>query len=278
VKAVDKGVFSVYANQQLKAGDTLDVMPPEGRFILRTHSDNQNNYIGFAAGSGITPILSILKAVLEDEPKSTFTLVYGNRSPQEAMFSSEISGLKQLYADRFTVGSIFSKTREEDALFGRIDRANVNFLLKNKLPFDRYDKYFLCGPESMIETVKELLQEKGVKQDDILFELFTSSQQPEEFAAQGDEVEVTIVLDDDTETFKMDKQVSILQAALDHGIEAPYSCQGGICSTCIARLTEGTAEMRKNQILTDAEVAEGFILTCQAHPTSNAIKVDYDDI
>jgi len=278
VKLVEDGLFSIFANQRLQEGDSIEVMPPDGRFTLSPDPTSSGHYLAFAAGSGITPVLSILKTVMEEEPKSTFTLVYGNKTPEEAMFMKEISGLRQLYQKRLVVENIYSKTREDGALFGRIERSTVNYLFKNKLKETQYDKYFLCGPEGMIDTVREILHEKGVSDQDVLFELFTSNADNEVVSPDGGMVKVTITLDEETESFQMSPEQSILQAALDHGIEAPYSCQGGICSTCIAKLTEGKAEMRKNQILTDGELEEGFILTCQAHPTTDSITVDYDDI
>jgi len=277
VKKVKNGTFSVYANETLKEGNSLDVMPPEGKFTHSPQHDNANHYLAFAAGSGITPILSIVTSVLEEEPGSSFSLVFGNQSLEETMFANDIAELKNNYPDRFHVEYLFSRKNEDIGLFGRIERSTVNYLLKNKLPQADFHSYFLCGPEPMIQTVSEILKEKGVSEDTIHFELFTTTAEDTEVVTEG-KASITVILDDETESFVMDSDTPILTACLDHGLDAPYSCQGGICSTCIARIAEGKAEMRKNQILTDEEIEEGLILTCQAHPVSPSLTVDYDDV
>ena len=278
VKKVKNGAFSVYANETLKAGDSLEVMPPEGKFTLEVKKGNANHYLAFAAGSGITPVLSIMTSVLEGEPSSTFTLIFGNQSLQETMFSEDIERLLNDYPDRLTVEYLFSRRKEDFGLFGRIDRSTVNYILKNRLARIDYHSYYLCGPEQMIQTVTGLLKEKGVSEDQIHFELFTSSSDTASEIVTEGQTQITVVLDDETESFVMDRDTPILNACLDHGLDAPYSCQGGICSTCIARIKEGKAEMRKNQILTDDEIEEGLILTCQAHPVSANVTIDYDDV
>ena len=278
VKKVKNGSFSVYANEELEAGTSLEVMPPEGTFTLSPASDRTNHYMAFAAGSGITPILSIMTSVLEEEPVSRFSLIYGNQSLEETMFVDKIKELQEKYADRLQVEYLFSRKKEEFGLFGRIDRSTANYLLKNRLPQSEVHSFYLCGPEPMIETVTELLSERGIDANRIHFELFTSSSEENSAAIGEGQTEITVILDDDTESFVMDKGSPILTACLDQGLDAPYSCQGGICSTCIARITEGKAEMRKNQILTDEEIEEGLVLTCQAHPVTPTVTVDYDDV
>ncbi len=278
VKKVKDGAFSVYANERLKTGDKLEVMPPEGKFTLTPDTGKAGRYLAFAAGSGITPVLSIVKTVLEEEPLSTFALVYGNQSMEETMFSGELHELEVRYPDRFALEFVFSRRKEEKGLFGRIDRSNINYLLKNRFTNVDFDTYFLCGPEPMIRTVEELLLERGVSEENIRFELFTPpAKDKKEVVAEG-QSEITVILDGDTETFIMKRDQPVLNACLDHGLDAPYSCQGGICSTCIARITDGKAEMRQNQILTDDEIDEGLILTCQAHPLTSRLTVDYDDV
>ncbi len=278
IKQVEGGTFSVYANTVLKQGDAIEVMPPEGKFILDGASETSKDYIAFAAGSGITPVLSIITSVLEEESNSTFSLVFGNRSMEEAMFASDILKLKQEYPDRFFSEFIFSRKKEDTGLFGRIENSTINYLFKNKFAGRNFDAYYLCGPEAMIETVKALLKEKEVAKNKIFFELFTTTDAALPDELHDGKTQVTIVLDDETETFIMKQNSSVLEAALKHGLDAPFSCQGGICSTCIARIKEGKAEMRKNQILTDEEIAEGLILTCQAHPITPALHIDYDDV
>jgi ring-1,2-phenylacetyl-CoA epoxidase subunit PaaE len=278
VKKVKDGTFSVYANTKLKAGDTVEVMPPEGHFIFEPDVSNKNTYAAFAAGSGITPVLSIVQDVLEREVNSKFVLVYGNQSLQETMFYSELEALKSKHPDRFKIEYIFSRSKEQNALQGRIDKSVVNYLLKNKYGEVNFSKYYLCGPEEMIDEVTDTLLQRGVDKETIVFELFTSSEEGELSQAHEGNTKVTVTLDDDIETFEMSQKQSVLDAALEHGLDAPFSCQGGICSTCIARVKKGKVEMRKNQILTDSEIEEGFVLTCQSHPTTPELEIDYDDV
>ncbi|MEP6261302.1 MAG: ferredoxin--NADP reductase [Gillisia sp.] len=277
VKEVAGGKFSFLANNTLKAGDVLEVHPPEGKFIFEPGNKPQN-YVAFAAGSGITPVLSIIKTVLTSETDSTFVLVYGNKSIEETIFFKELLELQVTYPERLFVEFIYSRTREENAQFGRIETSTVNFVLKNKFKDTGFEKYYLCGPEEMIKSVTEILKSNGVKEESILFELFTTTEAaPVETAIDG-EVKLTIIVDDEESTFTMDNKKTVLEVALDNDIDVPYSCQGGICSSCIARIKEGKAEMRKNMILTDSEIDEGLILTCQAQPTTPVLKVDYDDV
>ncbi|MDP5198428.1 ferredoxin--NADP reductase [Flavobacterium sp. DG2-3] len=279
VKAVKNGLFSQFANTKLKAGDVLEVGQPEGKFTFEPDAERQKNYAAFVAGSGITPVLSIIKSVLKNEPKSSFVLVYGNKTPENTIFHQELHDLQLQYVGRLFVHYVYSQAKAENALFGRIEKSTVNFVLNNKHKELEFDKFFLCGPEEMINTVSNVLKEKNVKESAIKFELFTSSS--EEHAIQGSQeghTKITVLVDDEETTFEMSKKQTILDAALKQGVDAPYSCQGGICSSCLGRVTTGSAEMTKNSILTDSEIAEGLILTCQAHPTSETIYVDYDDV
>jgi ring-1,2-phenylacetyl-CoA epoxidase subunit PaaE len=280
VKAVDNGSFSVFACTILKAGDTLEVSKPEGKFVLETAESNKNNYLAIAAGSGITPIMAMIKATLTEEPNSTFALIYGNKTVADTIFKAEIDLLKQTFPNQFHVQYVFSREKVEDALSGRIDRDNINFITKNKLKDIRFNKTFLCGPEAMIQTATETLINQGFEKQHIYFELFTTPVNTEEKTSKKIEgmCEITVKVDDEETTFEMDSNTTILAAALNEGLDAPYSCQGGICSSCMAKVTEGNAVMDKNTILTDDEVADGFILTCQAHPITQKIKVDYDDV
>jgi len=278
IKKVDNGGFSNYANTKLQVGDTLDVMEPEGRFVFRITKDVQN-IAAFAAGSGITPIMSIVKSVLDSNPKNKFVLVYGNKSYEETMFYTDLVKLELEYSNRFFVYFTNSQTREDKALFGRIDTSTVNYALKNKHKDVDFDAYYLCGPEKMIRLVKDTLLDNDIEKDKIHFELFTPTEIKEELPVQADgQTSVTVLVDDEEYQFTMDKKTVLLDAVLKENIDAPYSCQGGVCSSCIAKITEGKAEMVMNQILTDKEIADGFVLTCQAHPTTPTIKVDYDDV
>ena len=276
IKAVEKGVFSSYATSELKVGDAIEISAPEGRFQLQPQPNK--NYIGFAAGSGITPILSMLKTVLESEPSATFTLVYGNRTVSETMFYDELLQLDKQYAN-FHLEFICSRERQENALFGRIDKAFTNFFIKNKYKDISFDAAFLCGPKDMIDTVSNTLKEGGLSSENIHFELFTTAVDAEASSQIKDgTTSITILLDDEETTFTMTQTDTILAAALRHHIDAPYSCQGGVCSSCLGKVTEGKAVMTKNSILTDGEVADGFILTCQAHPITPKITIDFDDV
>ena len=276
IKAVDKGMFSSYATSELKVGDAIEISAPEGRFQLQPQPNK--NYIAFAAGSGITPILSMVKSVLENEPSATFTLIYGNKTVAETMFYDELLQLKKQYSN-FKLEFICSRERQENALFGRIDKAFTNFFIKNKYKDITFDSAYLCGPEEMIHKVSDTLKEGGFLAENIHFELFTTSVNEEEVSKIKDgTTEITILLDNDKTTFTMTQTDSILAAALRHHVDAPYSCQGGVCSSCLAKVTDGKAVMTKNSILTDSEVAEGFILTCQAHPTTSKITIDFDDV
>ncbi|MDN3595892.1 ferredoxin--NADP reductase [Zunongwangia endophytica] len=277
VKEVEGGKFSVLANNNLKAGDTLEVHPPEGKFILEP-SETSKNYAAFAAGSGITPILSIIKTVLNKETHSRFILTYGNKSPEDTIFFKELLDLQATYPDRLFVEFVFSRARQDNAHFGRIETSTVNFVMKNKFKDHPFDAVYLCGPEEMINHVSEVLTSNDIAEENIYYELFTSNDTGEVEANLEGQSQITILVDDEETSFVMNQNDIILDAALEQDLDVPYSCQGGICSSCIARITEGKAEMRKNQILTDDEIEEGLILTCQAHPLTTNIKVDYDDV
>jgi ring-1,2-phenylacetyl-CoA epoxidase subunit PaaE len=234
--------------------------------------------MAFAAGSGITPVISMVQTVLEKEPESKFVLVFGNKSKDRTMFRENINAMKETYGDRFTVYYVFSQIISDNAFFGRIDKKLVKEVLDIHDPAS-FDDFFLCGPEQMIDTVKEELIKKGIEEDNIKLELFsTSSHKIEVKKELSGNTEITVMLDDEETTFEMRKDEFVLDAALAKGLDAPYSCQGGICSSCLARVTEGSATMERNNILDEDEVKEGLILTCQAHPTSDVIKIDFDDV
>ncbi|MEL0455252.1 ferredoxin--NADP reductase [Flavobacteriaceae bacterium SZ-1-7] len=282
VKEVKDGTFSAYANNTLKVGDTLDVAAPKGRFTFTPNDSKTKNIALFAAGSGITPILSIIKCALEEEVYSKVILVYGNKTTEETMFLNELLQLQHDYNERFSIQFVFSQRDEDDdSIFGRIEKSTVNYVMKNKHKHIEVDAYYLCGPEAMIHTVKDVLTSHDVDEGRIHFELFKaakSAEVEEEETVEDGKTKITITVDDETTTFEMSQKQTILEAALDEDLDAPYSCQGGICSSCLARITEGEAKMRQNNILTESEVAEGLILTCQAHPTTASISVDYDDV
>jgi ring-1,2-phenylacetyl-CoA epoxidase subunit PaaE len=216
---------------------------------------------------------------LKNEPKSTFVLVYGNKSPEDTIFQQELQDLQSQFVGRLFVQYVYSQAKADGTLSGRIDKTTVNYILKEKHASLNFNKFYLCGPEEMINTVSDALKEKNIKESDIKFELFSTSTKEHAIEKSLDgHAQITVMVDDEETTFEMSAKQTILDAALKQGIDAPYSCQGGICSSCLARVTEGTAEMTKNSILSEKEVADGLILTCQAHPTSATIRVDFDDV
>ncbi len=274
VKAVDGGTFSIYATKSLHAGDKLEVSKPEGRFVLEPKSGK--NYLAIAAGSGITPIMAMLKASLHDD--STFTLIYGNKSAEDTIFKERLEVLKKMYSTRLNVHYIFSRKETKGELFGRCDAGNINYILKNNYKDVSFDQAFLCGPERMIRDLTEALK-SSIAEENIYYELFSVPVTANERNDIPDgNTKITIMLDDEETTFVMSQKKTILNAALNNDLDAPYSCQGGICSSCLGRVTEGAVTMEKNEILTDDEIEEGLILTCQAHPTTPIIKIDFDDV
>ncbi len=280
IKEINDGTFSAYANNQLKVGDRLEVAPPKGRFIFTPNDSKTKNIAAFAAGSGITPVLSIIKCALEEEIYSKVILVYGNKKTDDTMFLNELLELQHRYKDRFSIQFVFSQADEDKSIFGRIEKSTVNYVMKNKHKHVEVDAFYLCGPEAMIHTVKDVLTDHGIEENKIHFELFKAAKPAElvEDTVTSGKTKVTIIVDEEETSFEMSQKQTILEAALDEDIDAPYSCQGGICSSCLARLKEGKAVMRQNNILTESELAEGLILTCQAQPTTPTIVVDYDDI
>lgn len=281
IKEVKDGTFSAYANNSLKVGDDLEVAPPKGRFIFEPNDAKTKNIAAFAAGSGITPVLSIIKCALEEEKHSKVILVYGNKTTGDTMFLNELLNLQHQYKDRFAIQFVFSQAQEDDAIFGRIEKSTVNLIVKNKYKHIDIDAFYLCGPEAMIQTVKHVLTDHAVAEERIHFELFKAAKPADiekNSTVESGKTKITVIVDDEETTFEMSQKQTVLEAALDEDLDAPYSCQGGICSSCLARIKEGEATMRQNNILTDKEVAEGLILTCQANPTTPILVVDYDDV
>jgi ring-1,2-phenylacetyl-CoA epoxidase subunit PaaE len=279
IKAVKNGFFSKFANENLNQGDLLEVSLPEGKFVFEPNKENQKSYLAFAAGSGITPISSIIKTMLSDEPNSTVVLVYGNKSPEETIFYNELHQLQEKYLGRFFIHYVFSQASAPDAFFGRIDKSVVNTVL-NKHTDKTFSSYYLCGPEDMINLVSQILKEHSVSEKDIKFELFgtkPSADSGSSSAADG-HTQISILVDHEEASFEMSQKQTVLEAALKQGLDVPYSCQGGICSSCICRVTEGSVTLKKNQILTDSEIADGLTLACQAVPTSSTLSIDFDNL
>lgn len=286
VKKVDGGVFSSFANGVLKQGDEIELMPPMGHFFCELDATQKKSYVAFAAGSGITPVLSIIKTVLSTEPKSNFTLVYGNRNRASIIFKEELEALKNKYINRFSI--IYTLSREKtDAVInhGRIDAAKCEALFAKAVDINA-DEFFLCGPEEMIFAVKDFLETHGVDKKKIHFELFTTAEtkkskvktQKKEIIEEGAKSNVTVKLDGISFEFDVpfSSDESILDAAAKKGADLPYSCKGGVCCTCKAKLLEGEVTMDVHWGLEPEEVEEGYILTCQSHPVTEKVVIDFD--
>ena len=273
VKAIKNGVYSNYINDALRVGDTVEVSFPEGRFIL---DKSPANYLAFAAGSGITPIISIASDELRKNSNSIFVLGYGNKTLGSSMFKDALSDLKKEFPNRFFVHNTYSQENNPDSFFGRIDSGFINQVLKQHYSID-FEKVLLCGPEKMIQSATKLLKDKSFNENQILFELFYS-EASEKTTVTSKNSKATIIYDDETLSLEVPENMTILDAALQKNIDVPYSCQGGVCSSCIAKISSGSASMLQNNILTDSEIKEGLVLTCQAVPKTQEITVDFDDV
>ena len=286
IKRVDGGAFSTWANESLAAGEVLEAMPPMGNFHTPLDPDAARHYLGFAGGSGITPVLSIIKTVLAAEPGSSFTLVYANRQISTIMFREDLEDLKNRYLGRLSVLHVLEAEAQEIDLFtGRIDAAKCAALFKTWIDLASVDTTYICGPEPMMLAIAGALKEHGLADGQIKFELFASGQPgrakkrvaSSAAATSNSTTEATITLDGATRTFRMPKEgTSLLDAALEASLDAPYACKAGVCSTCRAKVLEGEAEMAVNHALEDYEVRQGYVLTCQCFPLSDKIVVSFD--
>ena len=284
IKQVENGVFSTWANTVLTAGTTLETMPPQGGFVFDPDGSRTAHYAGFAAGSGITPVLSILTTVLEAEPTSTFALYYGNRSTATILFKQELEDLKDRYLGRLEVHHVLSREDQgADALKGRIDRDRVELFAERFPALTSARAFYLCGPEPMIHGVTDALVGLGVPKERVHFELFTAANPaaPTKSASskldKGATVQATVILDREETHFNMRPKDFVLDAALDAGADVPYACKGAVCCTCRAKVLEGSVEMAMNYALSEEEVADGYVLTCQATPTSERVVVSFDE-
>ena len=282
VKKVENGVVSTYLNEVLNVNDKIDVMTPEGNFTLQADQTNKRKFVGFAAGSGITPIMSMIKQLKMDEVESSFTLFYSNKTDNDVIFKDT---LEELAGDKLKVNYIYSRQKINNPLFeGRISKSKATELIKADLSCLNADAFYLCGPEEMIFNVKAALEEFGVLDTKIKFELFTTpvlmaeKQENQEVDENFDgEALVTVIYDDEEVEFNLNKDGdSILDAAMDNDMDVPFSCKGAVCCTCKAKVTEGKVIMDANYALSDQEVEDGFVLACQSHPASAKVTIDFD--
>jgi ring-1,2-phenylacetyl-CoA epoxidase subunit PaaE len=282
IKKVKNGIFSNYANDSLRKGSLINVSLPRGRFVYDSNSNSPKIILAFAAGSGITPIISIIKTALENSPKTSCKLIYGNKSPKTTIFLNDLNYLKQVHKNRFDLQLVYSQAQAENSFNGRIDAEKTAHFLQNLSSEQKsLSNYYLCGPEKMIFNVKNELLKNNIKEEKIFFELFSSTSSLEtknNLNSNNSFCEATIQFEDSTEKIKILKDQTVLDAALSKDIEVPYSCKGGVCSSCICRIKEGGAQMRQNSVLTDKEVEEGLVLSCQAVPTTANLIVDFDDV
>jgi ring-1,2-phenylacetyl-CoA epoxidase subunit PaaE len=285
IKKAEGGLFSSYANEQLKEGDILEVMPPVGKFYVELNPQNKKKYLAIAAGSGITPVISIIKTTLQTEPQSHFTLVYGNRNRSSIIFFEELQALKNKYLQRLNFINILSRERTDAPInFGRINQEKLIELSK-LIEYTTIDETFICGPEEMIFSVKAFLEQKGIDNKKIHFELFTvPGEKKAEVRRQKSEVntgpksKITVKLDGRSFDFELsfNNNTPILDAALQQGADLPFACKGGVCCTCKARLLEGEVMMDVHWGLEEEEIDQGYILTCQSHPKTEKVVVDFD--
>jgi len=288
IKRIPGGLFSSFANEQLKAGDTLEVMPPAGHFSIPLDPARAGNYLAVAAGSGITPILSIVKTTLETEPDSRFTLIYGNRSSASTIFREQLEDLKNQYLERLNLIFVFSREQQDIDLYnGRIDAAKCDALFSRWVDAPNLDAAFICGPVEMTEAVRDALRRHDLIAERIHFELFTAGNAGAEKRAareaaarvEGAVSQVTVVSDGRSMTFDLARNTqSVLDAGNVHGMDLPYSCKAGVCSTCKCKVVEGEVEMDANFALEDYEVAAGYVLSCQAFPVSDKVVLDFDQL
>ncbi len=284
IKKVEGGLFSTYANEHLAKGDMLEVMPPAGKFNAHLLPDKNGNYLAMAAGSGITPIISIIKHTLYVQPNSKITLIYGSKSRSSIIFFEELESLKNKYMERFSFINILSREKTDMDLFhGRINEEKLKALQKI-IDFSAFDAAYLCGPETMISSSSDFLTQNGLDKSKLHFELFNAPvQSVKVMESSNDEVSsgvkssITVNLDGRSFMFDLSyKGNSILDEALKQGADLPYACKGGVCCTCRAKLLEGNVRMDVNYALEEEEIEQGFILTCQAHPTTDKVVIDFD--
>ncbi|WP_171123200.1 MULTISPECIES: ferredoxin--NADP reductase [unclassified Ruegeria] len=283
IKSVDGGAFSNWANTELQVGDVMTAMPPMGNFHAAVETDAPH-YLGFAGGSGITPVLSILKTALSEDPSARFTLVYANRTPNTIMFREELEDLKNRYLHRLNIVHILEDDSQEIDLFrGRVDGEKCAALFRHWIDIGSVSMAYICGPEPMMLAISQSLKDHGLTKDQIRFELFASSQpgraktRSTSKAIDDAGIRGRVTLGGVSRSLTIPKDTSLLEAALAENLDAPHACKAGVCSTCKARVVEGEVEMVANHALEDYEVEAGFVLTCQCFPVSDKVMWDYDE-
>ncbi len=283
VRVQPGGQFSTYVAEKLTVGDTLQVMPPTGRFHANLDAANEKVYLGIAAGSGITPVLSIISSILQAEPRSRCVLFYGNRKQSTTMFIEDLYALKNRFMERLQLHFVFSREEQEFAVAaGRLDGDKICELVGRLCAGVTIDEAFVCGPDTMIEAAQQALQDCGLSEQQVRSERFGVARRgtalaAEESVAEKDQSSVTVIMDGHKKTFMMSRSgVSIVDAAAAHGIELPYSCKGGVCATCRTHLREGAVDMAYNYGLEPWEVEQGYVLACQSKPQSDKLTLDYD--
>lgn len=282
IKKVAGGRFSTWANESVRKGDVLPVMVPDGRFQKRTDPGQRKHYVAFAAGSGITPILSIIRTTLADEPDSRFTLVYGNRQQNQTMFLEDLEDLKNRYLQRFQLFTLFSREEQEVALFnGRIDEAKTAAFLDTLIPVETIDEAFICGPGGMIDAVHAALGKAGLDEARIHAERFgVADQQARPHAEPGDAIHAKVIIQLDGVKRELDfhkDSPAILDVGLAAGLNLPFACKGGVCCTCRAKVLEGKVRMDKNYTLEQPDIDAGYVLTCQCFPLTERVVLSFDD-
>ena len=285
IKRVNGGAFSSWANEELQVGDTLQAMPPMGSFFTPLDAAAEKQYLGFAGGSGVTPVLSILKTTLAAEPNSRFTLVYANKGVNTIMFREELEDLKNTYMGRLNIIHILETDAQEIDLFtGLVTEEKCAQLFEHWIDIQNVDTAFICGPEPMMLGIAAALRTAGLSDSQIKFELFASAQPGRakrkavnaDAATGANQTKAAITLDGATQTIQMPKDATILDAALENAMDAPYACKAGVCSTCRCKVLEGEVEMVANHALEDYEVEKGYVLSCQSYPLTDTVVVDFD--
>lgn len=289
VKLVPGGSFSTFANQQLQPGDRLDVMPPQGKFFVPLDPSREGHYLAVTAGSGVTPIMSIVSTTLESEPNSRFTVIYGNRSTTGTLFRDRLQDLKDRYLERLNIIYVFSREQQEIDLYnGRITADKCNALFDRWVEVSKLNAAFLCGPQEMTETVRDVLINHGLPKNNIHFELFTAglptagAKRRQAAQAKQTEVEtslIQVIIDGRTIEYKLPRNTqNILDAGNEHGADLPFSCKAGVCSTCKSKVIEGEVEMDANYALEAYEIDAGYVLSCQCYPISGKVVLDFDEV